>query len=166
MAIKEKQTAPDFALFDQDGDKHKLSDYKGKWVLLYFYPKDNTTGCTKEACMIRDELPNFKKLKTIVLGVSADSVKSHKKFADKYGLPFTLLSDEDKKVLNKYGVWAEKSMYGRKYMGTLRTSFLIDPKGKIAKVYQKVKPETHAEEVKNDVIILQDLFSGSTSKAK
>ena len=160
------KTASDFSLPDQDGKSHKLSDYRGQWVLLYFYPKDDTTGCTKEACAIRDEMPNFKKLKLEVFGISADSVKSHKKFAMKYGLPFTLLSDEDKKVLNKYGVWAEKSMYGRKYMGTLRTSFLIDQKGKIAKVYERVKPEIHAKEVKNDVIILQDLFRGSTSKAK
>jgi peroxiredoxin Q/BCP len=123
----------------------------GDWVLLYFYPKDDTSGCTKEACAIRDELPNFKKLKCKVLGVSTDSVESHKKFADKYGLPFTLLSDEDKKVVEKYGVWQEKSMYGRKYMGIARSSFMIDPKGRIAKIYQKVNPETHAEEVLQDL---------------
>src|SRR3989344_3716987 len=109
--VKVGNLAPDFSLLDQDGNKHKLSQYKDKWVLLYFYPKDDTSGCTAEACAIRDELPNFKKLKTVVLGVSVDSVESHKKFAKKYGLPFTLLSDEDKKVVNKYGVWVEKSMY-------------------------------------------------------
>ena len=145
------KTAPDFRLSDQDGKSHKLSDYRGQWVLLYFYPKDDTTGCTKEACAIRDEMPNFNKLKLQIFGISIDSVKSHKKFALKYGLPFTLLSDENKKVLNKYGVWAEKSMYGRKYMGTLRASFLINPKGKIAKIYEKVKPEIHAGEVLNDL---------------
>ena len=149
--LKEGNIAPDFTLSDQDDKNHKLSDYKGKWVLLYFYPKDDTSGCTKEACMIRDELPNFKKLKVSVLGVSVDSVKSHKKFAEKYGLPFALLSDEDKKVVDKYGVWAEKSMYGRKYMGTLRTSFLINTNGKIAKIYKKVKPEIHAGEVLSDL---------------
>jgi peroxiredoxin Q/BCP len=149
--IKIKTKAPAFSMPDQDGKTHKLSDYLGDWVLLYFYPKDDTSGCTKEACAIRDELPNFKKLKCKVLGVSTDSVESHKKFADKYGLPFTLLSDEDKKVVEKYGVWQEKSMYGRKYMGIARSSFMIDPKGRIAKIYQKVNPETHAEEVLQDL---------------
>lgn len=149
--IKLKTKAPSFSLPDQDGKVHKLSDYLGKWVLLYFYPKDDTSGCTKEACMIRDELPNFKKLKCKILGVSVDSVASHKKFTDKYGLPFTLLSDENKKVVAKYGVWQEKSMYGRKYMGTLRSSFLIDPSGKVAKIYEKVDPSKHAEEVLQDL---------------
>lgn len=158
--MKEKTKAPVFALPDQDGKIHKLSDYLGKWVLLYFYPKDDTSGCTKEACMIRDELPNFKKLKCKVLGVSVDSIASHKKFAEKYGLPFTLLADENKKVVAKYGVWQEKSMYGRKYMGTVRSSFLIDPSGKVAKIYEKVNPETHAEEV------LQDLKSFYRTRKK
>jgi peroxiredoxin Q/BCP len=138
MKIKAGQIAPDFSLPDQNGKEHKLSDYKGKWVLLYFYPKDDTPGCTKEACAIRDNLPDFKKLKTIVLGVSADSVKSHGKFVEKYQLPFTLLADEDKKVIKQYGAWD-------------RTSFLIDPRGKIVKIYEKVKPETHAEEVLMDL---------------
>ncbi|KKQ77944.1 MAG: alkyl hydroperoxide reductase [Candidatus Zambryskibacteria bacterium RIFCSPLOWO2_01_FULL_39_39] len=145
--------APNFSLPDQKGKIHKLSNYLGKWILLYFYPKDDTSGCTKEACMIRDEFPNFKKLKCQVFGISIDSVESHDKFVKKYKLPFTLLSDEKKKVVEKYGVWAQKSMYGKKYMGTIRTSFLINPKGKIVKVYEKVNPEKHAEEVLRDLEI-------------
>ncbi len=155
MELKEGKVAPDFKTLDQDGKLHKFSDYRGKWVLLYFYPKDDTPGCTKEACVIRDMMPDFKKLKLQVFGVSIDSVKSHKKFTDKYNLPFTLLADEDRKIVTKYGVWAEKSMYGKKYMGILRTSFLIDPKGKIVKIYEKVKPEIHAEEILEDLKSLQ-----------
>lgn len=151
MKLKVNQKAPDFSLPDQEGEEHKLSDYKGKWVLLYFYPKDDTPGCTKEACMIRDSFPDFKKLKITVLGASTDSVKSHKKFEDKYKLPFTLLADEDKKLVKSYGVWAKKKFMGREYVGTLRNSFLIDPKGKIAKIYEGVKPELHADEVLEDV---------------
>lgn len=155
MPFKINTKALDFSLPDQNGNIHKLSDYKGQWVLLYFYPKDNTTGCTAEACAISEEFANFQKLKVTVLGVSVDSVASHKKFANKYNLPFTLLADEDKKVVKKYKVWAQKSMYGRKYMGTLRTSYLIDPKGKIVKIYEKVKPLIHAEEVLVDLKELQ-----------
>jgi peroxiredoxin Q/BCP len=144
--------APDFTLPDQNGNMHSLSDYQSQWVLLYFYPKDDTTGCTKEACAIRDSFPNFRKLKINVLGVSVDSVKSHKKFEEKYELPFTLLADEEKKVVNLYGVWGDKKFMGREYKGTLRTSFLIDPKGRIAKIYENVKPEVHAEKVLNDLL--------------
>ena len=151
MKLKLNQKAPDFKLPDQNGKEHKLSDYVGKWVLLYFYPKDDTPGCTKEACGIRDNFPAFQKMKAAVLGMSADSSVSHTKFADKYKLPFTLLSDEKKEVLGKYGVWAEKKFMGRAYMGILRTSFLIDPAGKIAKIYENVKPEIHAEEVLRDL---------------
>jgi peroxiredoxin Q/BCP len=143
--------APDFSLLDQEGKAHTLAEYRGKWVLLYFYPKDDTPGCTKEACTLRDALPNFKKIKAEVLGVSVDTVASHKKFADKYGLPFTLLADPEKKVVELYGVWGEKNMMGRKYMGTKRTSFLIDSEGVIKKVYEKVKPDIHAEEVLKDL---------------
>lgn len=143
--------APDFELPDQNGATHKLSDYRGQWVLLYFYPKDDTPGCTKEACSIRDYFPQFGKLKVKVLGVSVDSVLSHKKFVDKYKLPFTLLADVDKKVVNLYGAWREKNFLGKKYMGTVRTSFLIDSQGKIAKIYEKVKPEIHASEVIKDL---------------
>ena len=128
-----------------------LAESAGRWILLYFYPKDDTPGCTTEACSIRDSWPEFKKLKTVVLGVSVDSEKSHAKFAAKYDLPFTLIPDEEKKIVSAYGVWAKKKMMGREYMGTLRTSFLIDPKGKIAKVYEKVKPELHVAEVLADL---------------
>ena len=151
MNLRVNAKAPDFSLADQDGKIHKLSEYKGEWVLLYFYPKDDTTCCTVEACGMRDSFPQFKKLKLTVLGVSVDSVKSHKKFAEKYKLPFALLADEEKKVVEKYGVWAKKKFMGREYMGTLRTSFLINPEGKIAKIYEKVKPPVHADEVLHDL---------------
>jgi len=151
MKLKTDVIAPDFILFDQNGIPHSLSDYKGKWVLLYFYPKDDTPGCTKEACGVRDVFPRFKKMDAIVLGVSADSVERHKKFVDKYKLPFTLLSDENKDIIKKYGVWAKKKFMGREYMGIVRTSFLIDPKGVIMKIYENVKPDTHAEEVLKDL---------------
>lgn len=149
--LKVGTKAKDFTLEDQDGKSHTLSDYFGKWILIYFYPKDDTPGCTKEACSIGEIYPNFKKLKTKVFGISADNVKSHKKFAEKFDLPFTLLSDPDKKVLKLYGALGEKSMYGKKYIGILRTSYLIAPNGKITKVYEKVKPEIHAEEVLEDI---------------
>ena len=149
--IRIGQKAPDFSLPDQNGTIHKLSGYLGQWVLIYFYPKDNTPGCTKEACAVRDNLPAFKELKAAVLGVSVDSVRSHAKFAEKYGLNFTILADESKKVVNRYGVWAKKNFMGRKYMGTLRTSFLINPSGKIVKIYENVKPEVHAEELLEDL---------------
>jgi thioredoxin-dependent peroxiredoxin len=147
--------APAINLPDQDGNQQKLSDYKGQWVLVYFYPKDDTPGCTTEACSFRDNLPKLGKLKAKVFGISTDSVASHKKFADKYKLPFTLLADVDKKVVEKYGVWAEKSMYGRKYYGILRTSFLVDPNGKIVRIYEKVKPAEHVEQVMADLKELQ-----------
>lgn len=151
MAIQINKLAPDFTLPDQDGNKHKLSDYRGQWVLVYFYPKDDTPGCTTEACTLRDNLPKFGKLKAKVFGISVDSVASHKKFSEKYKLPFTLLADENKKVVEKYGVWQEKSMYGRKYMGTVRNSYLINPEGKIIMIYEKVKPADHAQQVLDDI---------------
>ena len=147
MKLKVGQKAPAFELPDQDGKTRKLLDYSGKWVLLYFYPKDDTPGCTIEACSIRDSFANFKKMKTIVLGVSADSVKSHKKFEKKYKLPFSILSDENKKVIKAYGIWGKKKFMGREYMGIKRTSFLISPEGKIAKIYEDVKAASHASEV-------------------
>ncbi|RJQ36129.1 thioredoxin-dependent thiol peroxidase [Candidatus Parcubacteria bacterium] len=147
MKLKAGQKAPDFKLPDQDGIMHALKDYRGKWVLLYFYPKDDTPGCTREAWDIRDRLPNFTKLKIKVFGASVDPIKKHKKFAEKYHLPFTLLSDEQKTLVKAYGVWGKKKFMGREYDGTFRTSFLIDPDGKIAHIYEKVKPEIHAEEV-------------------
>jgi peroxiredoxin Q/BCP len=149
--LKSGVRAPLFSLLDQDGHPHALTDCKGQWVLLYFYPKDDTPGCTKEACALRDNFPKFKKLKIVVWGVSVDSVKSHKKFEEKYELPFTLLADEEKKVVNAYGVWGMKKFMGREYLGTMRHSFLIAPDGKIAKIYTEVKPEVHAEEVLEDL---------------
>lgn len=151
MMPVEGKKAPAFTLPDETGARRALKDYLGKWVLLYFYPKDDTPGCTIEACTIRDQFKDFKKVGAEVLGVSIDTVASHKKFKSAYNLPFTLLADEKKTVVEKYGVWTEKSMYGKKYMGTVRTSFLIDPKGVIRKVYVKVKPETHAGEVITDL---------------
>lgn len=155
MDLIVNKPAPTFALPDQEGVLRKLSDFKGQWVLLYFYPKDDTPGCTKEACSMRDNFPHFAKLSAIVLGISADSVESHKKFAEKYGLPFTLLADKDKTVINKYGAYGEKSMYGRKFFGINRMSALNSPDGNIAKVYAKVKLEQHAREVLEDIKSLQ-----------
>lgn len=143
--------APAFAAKDQNGDVHTSDQYKGQWILLYFYPKDDTQGCTAEACSMRDNIVKMKDWKVTVIGVSIDDVESHKKFADKYELPFTLLADTDKEIVNAYGVWAEKSIYGKKYMGTLRHSFLIDPDGKIRKVYEDVKPDKHAKDVLRDM---------------
>ncbi len=153
--LKVGAKAPQFNLPDQDGKMHSLRDYAGQWVLLYFYPKDDTPGCTTEACSLRDNLPKFKKIKAVIFGVSADSVKSHRKFADKFGLPFTLLADEDREVIQAYDVWQKKKFMGREYMGIMRESFLIDPAGKIAKVYESVKPELHADEVLADLKNLQ-----------
>ena len=145
--LKAGKKAPSFTLPDGDKKKISLSDFKGKKVVLYFYPKDMTSGCTQEACDFRDAFPDFQKLKAVILGVSIDSPESHKKFSDKYELPFTLLSDADKKVVQKYGVWKEKSMYGRKYMGIERTTFIIDGEGVIRNIFQKVKVSGHADEV-------------------
>lgn len=149
--VKVGALSPDFTLMDQRGREHTLSDYRGQWVALYFYPKDDTSGCTKEACVIRDDFAQFAKLRARVFGVSVDSVKSHALFAKKYNLPFSLLADEKKEVVKKYGVWQEKKIMGREYMGTVRTSFLIDPRGKIAKIYKKVEPAIHAAELLRDL---------------
>jgi peroxiredoxin Q/BCP len=145
--LKEGSKAPDFTGKDQDGNKVKLSDYKGKRVVLYFYPKDDTPGCTKEACSFRDADDVFNAKGIKVFGVSTDDEKSHQKFISKFQLPFDLLADTDKKIVEKYGVWAEKSMYGRTYMGTLRKTFLIGEDGKIVKIFDKVKVAEHADEV-------------------
>ncbi|HTY43099.1 MAG TPA: thioredoxin-dependent thiol peroxidase [Thermoanaerobaculia bacterium] len=139
--------APAFKTKNQDGDAVSLGDFKGRKVALYFYPKDDTPGCTKEACSFRDAWAKFRKKGIAVLGVSIDDEKSHRKFADKFSLPFPLLADTDKKIVTAYGVWGEKSMYGRKYMGIHRVTYLIDEKGRIAAVWPKVKPEDHADEV-------------------
>ncbi|HEY1041848.1 MAG TPA: thioredoxin-dependent thiol peroxidase [Candidatus Paceibacterota bacterium] len=140
-------SAPDFTLLDQDGVSHTLSAHKGTRVLLYFYPKDDTPGCTKQACALRDAMPDLAKLDAIVFGISPDSVKSHKKFAEKYGLPFTLLADEGHRVADAYGVWGRKKFMGREYDGVFRTSFLIGRDGNIEIVFENVKPEKHADEV-------------------
>ncbi len=140
-------TAPPFTTIDQDGRTVSLSDFKGKKVVLYFYPKDDTPGCTKEARAFRDNLPKFQELGVEVLGVSVDDEKKHKKFAEKYSLPFRLLVDTDKKIVQDYGVWGKKKFMGKEYMGTNRVTYLIDEQGKIAHVFPKVEPETHAGEI-------------------
>lgn len=139
--------APDFTAAASNGETISLKDLKGKNVVLYFYPKDDTPGCTVQACGFRDGFKEFEKYNAVILGVSPDSVVSHNKFINKFKLPFTLLADEDKKISQAYGVWVEKSMYGKKYMGVARTTFIIDGKGTIAKVFEKVKPEQHTQEV-------------------
>lgn len=149
--LNEGIKAPAFTLPDQEGQEHTLSDYQGSWILLYFYPKDDTPGCTKEACGIRDVWGDYQKAGLHVFGVSADSVAKHKKFVEKYTLPFTLLSDEEKTMLEAYGVWGKKKFMGREYMGIHRVSYLINPEGVIAKVYPKVKPADHAQEVLTDL---------------
>jgi peroxiredoxin Q/BCP len=145
--VKEGNKAPAITLKDQDGTKVTLNDFKGQNVVLYFYPKDNTSGCTKEACNFRDDFPHFGKMNAVILGVSPDSVESHNKFAGKYDLPFKLLSDEKKEVIEKYGVWKEKSMNGKKNMGVERSTFIIDKNGKVKKVFRKVKVADHNKEV-------------------
>lgn len=149
--IQLNKKAPTFSLPDQDGVIHTLEQYKGKKVLLYFYPKDNTPGCTTEACQFRDDYKSLQELGLVILGVSADSVKSHKKFADKFTLPFPLLSDESHSVCEAYGVWGPKKFMGIEYIGISRSSFLIDEKGNIAKIYEKVKPKDHSGEVSKDI---------------
>ena len=149
--IEVGKKAPAITLFDGDGNKRTLKEFLGKKVVLYFYPKDNTSGCTTESCDFRDAFPRFKKDNAVIIGLSPDSVASHKKFAEKFELPFILLSDEDKKVLEKYGVWQEKSMYGRKYMGVVRTTVLVDENGIIRKIYPKVKVKGHVDEVAKDM---------------
>lgn len=143
--------APDFKLLDDEGKETSLANFKGKMVLLYFYPKDMTPGCTTEACTLRDKMNDLKDLNVVVLGVSADSVESHKKFKAKEKLNFPLLSDPERKVLEMYSVWKEKSMYGKLFMGIVRESFLIGKDGVVIKHYSKVKPEKHAQEVIDDV---------------
>ncbi len=145
--IDEGKKAPAFSLNDQDGKAHKLSDYAGRPVILYFYPKDDTPGCTKESCDFRDNLPKFKKSKAAVFGVSILDEKSKKKFAEKFDLNFSLLADAEHEVAEKYGVWQEKSLYGRKFMGIVRTTYLIGPDGKVARRWDNVKVDGHAEEV-------------------
>ncbi|MEE1400162.1 MAG: thioredoxin-dependent thiol peroxidase [Bulleidia sp.] len=143
--------APDFALPDQNGEIHKLSDYAGKKVILYFYPKDNTAGCTKQACGFSERYPQFTEKNAVVLGISKDSVASHKKFEEKYGLAFTLLSDTDRKVIEAYDAWKEKKNYGKVYMGIVRTTYLIDENGIIVKANDKVKAADDSENMLKEI---------------
>jgi peroxiredoxin Q/BCP len=147
MSLEVGQKAPEFTSKDQDGKPIKLSDFQGKKVVLYFYPKDNTPGCTAQACNLRDNYEALQQAGYVVLGISSDAEKSHKKFIDKFGLPFPLIADEDKSVHEKYGTWVEKNMYGRKYMGTARTTFIIDEKGMIEEIIAKVKTKEHTNQI-------------------
>lgn len=147
LKLKEGDVAPDFSAATNGGGNVSLTDFKGKNVILYFYPKDDTPGCTKEACSFRDHFSEFKKRGAVILGVSPNSVKSHDKFVEKFKLPFTLLADEDKKIVEAYGVWGEKTFMGRKYMGAYRVTFLIGGDGRIKKIWPNVKPDEHAAEV-------------------
>ena len=145
--LTEGTIAPDFTLVDQDGKERKLSDYRGERVILYFYPKDNTPGCTKEACSLRDREVDFSQLGTTIIGISRDSSESHKKFISKENLNFTLLSDPDHKVMEEYGAWGEKLLYGKKSLGVIRCTFIIDKDGVIEKVYKKVSTATHGDDI-------------------
>ena len=147
LALAEGDQAPAFTAETSGGGKISLADFKGQNVILYFYPKDDTPGCTKEACVFRDGFADFKKRGAVILGVSTDAVKAHDKFVKKFDLPFTLLADVDKKIVLAYGVWGEKTFMGRKYQGTHRVTFLIGPDGRIKKVWPKVKPDDHIPEV-------------------
>jgi len=143
--VEEGQEAPDFTLQDQDGNQVKLSELRGQPVVLYFYPKSDTPGCTTQACGIRDHRADYERSGARVLGVSPDTVAAQRKFADKHGLEFTLLADENHEVADLYGVWGEKKMYGKTYMGVQRSTFVIDPEGRVAKVFPNVSPKTHDE---------------------
>ncbi len=154
VQLKNGQKAPAFSLPNQDGKIVSLSDYKGKKVVLYFYPKDDTPGCTKESCAFRDGIDEIHGIRAEVIGVSGDSVESHKKFAKKFNLNFPLISDESKKMLQAYGVWKEKSLYGRKFMGIERTTFIIDENGKIDDIFHRVKVDGHLEEVLSELDVM------------
>ncbi len=147
MKVSIGDKAPQFEGIDQNGDPIKLSDFKGKKVVLYFYPKDNTPGCTAESCNLRDHNDDFQSKGYQIIGISSDSPKSHLKFIDKYDLPFPLIADEDKSIHEQFGTWVEKSMYGRKYMGTQRSTFVIDENGVIENIIEKVKTKDHASQI-------------------
>ncbi|SMO38185.1 peroxiredoxin Q/BCP [Balnearium lithotrophicum] len=156
MYIEEGKRAPNFCLENDEGKKVCLEDFKGKWVVLYFYPKDNTPGCTKEAEDFSERTDEFDKLNAVVLGVSPDSVESHRKFKEKRNLKVTLLSDESKEILKTYGVWQKKKMYGREYFGVVRTTYLIDPEGTVRKVWKRVRVKGHADKVLETLRKLQE----------
>jgi peroxiredoxin Q/BCP len=151
MTLNVGDPAPEFALPDAEGHTVKLQDLQGKWVVLYFYPRDNTPGCTKEACGFRDAYSDYTDSDVVVLGVSTDDAKSHTKFATKHNLPFPLLVDEGGAIATEYGSYGMKKFMGKEYMGITRSTFIIDPEGKLAKIYRKVKPEPHAQEVLQDI---------------
>ncbi len=148
--LTEGQLAPTWTGTDQHGEKRSSTEFAGSMLLVYFYPKDDTPGCTTEACGLRDTFPELRSNNVHIVGVSADDAQSHQAFAKKYNLPFSLIADTDKSIINAFGVWGEKSMYGKKYMGILRTSFLIDASGVIRKVYENVKPADHAADILRD----------------
>lgn len=154
MKLKTGSAAPDFSLPDETGKVHKLSEYRGKTVVLYFYPADDTPGCTKEACNFRDDYSQYRAAGAVILGVSPDDEESHQKFKKKYKLPFPLLADSGHKVCSLYGVWGEKNTFGKEYMGVVRSTFVIDPKGRIASAFEKVKVLGHSEEI---LAVLGDL---------
>lgn len=154
MTLNVGDSAPDFALPDAEGNTVKLQDLQGQWVVLYFYPRDNTPGCTKEACGFRDAYSDYQGSEVVVLGVSTDDAKSHTKFATKYDLPFPLLVDEGGAIAGEYGSYGLKKFMGKEYMGITRSTFIINPEGKLAKIYRKVKPEPHAQEVLQDIAAL------------
>jgi peroxiredoxin Q/BCP len=155
MKVQLGQQAPLFSLPDQTGKKQTLKDYRGKWVVLYFYPADDTPGCTKQACDIRDSWATFKAKNIVVFGISPDTVESHQTFSEKYTLPFPLLADPEKKVLEDYGAWEQKISFSRILFGIQRSTVIIDPKGKIAKIYKRVQYQTHAEKILQDLETLQ-----------
>lgn len=149
--LKNGDIAPDFTLLDSEGNTVSLSDFKGNKVIIYFYPKDDTSGCAKEACNFRDNYSQLKEKNVVVIGISKDSVSSHVKFKNKYDLPFILLSDPNHQVIETYGAYGEKKMYGRTYMGTIRMTYLVSEEGLILKIYDKVKPDKHVEEILKDL---------------
>lgn len=147
--------APDFSLPDETGTVRSLSDYRGSWMVVYFYPKDDTPGCTIEACSFRDNLARLTSLGVAVIGISKDSVKSHRKFADKFSLPFPLLSDESKETIKAFGAWGKKKFMGREFEGILRNTYVIDPEGEIRKTYEKIDPKTHVDEILADIAAMR-----------
>ena len=151
MVLEKGNKAPNFELEDSEGTVHKLSDYQGETIVVYFYPKDDTPGCTKEACSFRDSYKDFKDAGVTIIGISPDKVESHKKFKDKYALPFTLLADSDHEVCESYGVWGLKKSFGREYEGVYRTTYIIDPEGQVQRVFENVKPSDHSQEVLSEL---------------